>query len=74
LPIVLQSLKQECALLGLDAPQAVQVESTGLPQPLIAVVLHLLAPYPDLRMALAEQLEALDAPIPDIGRAPDSGA
>jgi hypothetical protein len=57
-------------LLGLDAPAKVApVNPDGTPyeshQQIIGLVLNLLAPYPDLRLALAAQLEATDDAIHD---------
>lgn len=48
-------------LLGLDAPQKIaQTNPDGTPyetqQHMIGLVMHLLAPYPDLRLTLAAQL------------------
>jgi len=44
-------------LLGLDAPQAIDVQGGMGQQQIIGVVLHLLEPYPELKLLLAEQLD-----------------
>jgi hypothetical protein len=44
-------------LLGLDAPQAIDVQGALGQQQIIGVVLNLLAPYPELKLLLAEQLD-----------------
>jgi hypothetical protein len=56
-------------LLGLDAPPKVPLNPDGTPfaaayTELRAVVLNLLAPYPDLRLLLADQLAQVDE-VPD---------
>src|SRR6266545_6444586 len=53
-------------LLGLDAPPKVPLNPDGTPYAaaeLRTIVLNLLAPYPDLRLALAEQLSQADEVI-----------
>lgn len=55
-------------LLGLDAPAKISpVNPDGTPyesqQQMIGLVLNLLAPYPDLRLALAAQLEEPDGEV-----------
>lgn len=58
---VLRVMERRAKLLGLDAPTLIApTNPDGTPyeaqQQLIGVVLNLLAPYPDLRLALAAQL------------------
>ncbi len=53
-------------LLGLDAAPKVPLNPDGSPgayAELRTIVLNLLAPYPDLRLALAEQLSQADEVI-----------
>lgn len=58
-------------LLGLDAPAKTALTNPdGTPAAyaeLRTVVLNLLAPYPDLRLALADQLAQLPEETPDVG-------